>query len=268
MGRVAVVQLVSKANVHDNLCALEPLFKQAKSQEVDLIVLPENFAFMGHVDTDKFKCAEEYGQGVIQQTISELAKRYGIWVVAGTIPIKNATAKRVRASCIVYNHQGNAVACYDKIHLFDVCIDGHEEHKESQTIEPGSQVVVVDTPVGCVGLSVCYDIRFPELYRQMVLKGAEILTVPAAFTEVTGRAHWDTLLRARAIENVCYVLAANQGGMHDNGRHTYGHSMVVNPWGKILGQPLKISGIAVAEIDLQELHQLRRQLPCNDHHVL
>ncbi len=267
MGRVAVVQMVSSANVKENLSQLDAFFVKAWEEGAELLVLPENFAFMGVSEFVKLKIAEEAGLGTIQNTVSQLARHYGIWVIAGTIPIK-ATAERVKASCMVYDALGDTVARYDKIHLFDVRVCDQESHQESLTIEPGDKIVVVNTPVGKVGLSVCYDLRFPELYRKQVLKGAEIFTVPSAFTAVTGLAHWDILLRARAIENLCYVLAPNQGGQHASGRHTFGHSMIVEPWGKVLAEQKKGAGVVVAEIDLQRLQQLRRQFPCNEHHVL
>lgn len=269
MPRVAVVQMVSSAIVNGNLSELDTFFSKARDEAVELLVLPENFAFMGVNEADKLKIAEDAGVGEIQQRVSQLAKHYGIWVIAGTQPIK-ASATRVRASCMVYDSKGATVARYDKIHLFDVRVSEQEAHKESASIEPGDDVVVVDTPVGRVGLSVCYDLRFPELYRQLALKGAELFTVPSAFTAVTGLAHWDVLLRARAIENLCYVLAPNQGGLHASGRHTHGHSMIIEPWGRVLGErgQEQGAGIVVADIDLQRLRQLRRQFPCHEHHIL
>ncbi len=267
MGRVAVVQMASTANVTGNLAELEAFFVKAADAGAKLLVLPENFAFMGGNETDKLTVAEGLGHGVIQDTVRALARRYGLWVIAGTMPIK-VTAERVKACCMVYDSQGTTVARYDKIHLFDVRVSDREAHEESLTIERGDCVVVVDTPVGRVGLTVCYDVRFPELYRHLVLKGAELFAVPSAFTAVTGLAHWDVLLRARAIENLCYVLAANQGGIHASGRHTYGHSMIIEPWGRVLKELQSGAGVVVADIDLQRLQQLRRQFPCNEHHVL
>lgn len=267
MARVALLQMVSSAKVADNLQQVEHYMHQAKENEAELVVLPENFAFMGINDTDKFQVAEHYGQGSIQQKISQLAKKLGLWVVAGTIPLKG-TGSKVRSSCIVYDDNGLSVARYDKIHLFDVRVSEQEAHQESLSIERGNELVVVDTPVGMIGLTVCYDLRFPELYQQLLLKGAQLFTVPSAFTAVTGLAHWDILLRARAIENLCYVLAPNQGGQHENGRHTYGHSMVVEPWGKVIVQKEAGAGLVTADIDLQRLQQLRRHFPCVDHHVL
>lgn len=267
MARVAVVQMVSSANVQDNLSKLDAFFVKAREEGAELLVLPENFAFMGASEADKLNVSEDAGAGKIQQTVSQLARRYGLWVIAGTIPVK-ASANHVKACSLVYDAQGVMVARYDKIHLFDVRVSEQEAHQESLTIERGNQVVVVDTPVGRVGLSVCYDLRFPELYRELVLKGAELFAVPSAFTAVTGLAHWDVLLRARAIENLCYVLAANQGGQHASGRCTHGHSMIVEPWGKVLVEQKQGAGVIVADIDLQRLQQLRRQFPCNEHHVL
>ncbi|CEG57325.1 carbon-nitrogen hydrolase family protein [Legionella fallonii] len=267
MAQVGLVQMVSSTKVTENLLQVEHYMAQAKNEQVELIVLPENFAFMGMNDTDKLQIAETYGDGPIQQKISQLAKKFGIWIVAGTIPLKGMGTK-VRASNIVYDDQGLSVARYDKIHLFDVRVSEHEAHQESSTVERGNELVVVDTPVGKIGLTVCYDLRFPELYQQLMIRGAQIFTVPSAFTSVTGQAHWDVLLRARAIENLCYVLAANQSGQHENERQTYGHSMVVEPWGRVLVQKEVSTGLVTADIDLQRLQQLRQHFPCIDHHVL
>ena len=267
MTGVAVLQMVSSADVKENLHGLDYFFAEARSKGAELLVLPENFAFMGMKETDKQEVAEDYGHGEIQDTISRLATSHGLWVIAGSIPLKT-TSQRVKSSCLVYDNHGAVVARYDKIHLFDVRVSAEEAHQESLGIEPGNAVVVIDTPVGRVGLSICYDVRFPELYRQLVIKGAEIFTVPSAFTAVTGMAHWEILLKARAIENLCYVLAPNQGGMHSNGRHTYGHSMIVEPWGSILNEQQEGAGLIFADIDLQRLRQLRQQFPCNDHHIL
>lgn len=267
MSRVALIQMASTAEVEQNLQQVELLMMQAQEAQAQLVVLPENFAFMGVRETDKIQFAEVDGQGAIQDKISQLAKRLGLWVVAGTIPLKGLGTK-VRASCLVYDDKGMRVVRYDKIHLFDVCLSEHEMYQESATIEAGNQLVVVDTPVGRIGLTVCYDLRFAELYRQLVLKGAQLFTVPSAFTETTGHAHWEVLLRARAIENLCYVLAPNQGGQHANGRHTYGHSMVVEPWGSIAAQASVRPRVVIADIDLSRLEHLRTQFPCVNHHVL
>lgn len=267
MARVALVQMISSTNVADNLQTVERLMIQAREEGAQLVVLPENFSFMGKNETDKFQIAEVFGQGPIQENISMLAKKMGLWIIAGTIALKGE-GTRVRASSLVYDEQGACVARYDKIHLFDVSVSPQETYKESASIERGNELVVVATPIGTIGLSVCYDLRFPELYHQLLNRGAELFTVPSAFTAVTGRAHWDVLLRARAIENLSYVLAPNQGGHHDNGRATFGHSMVVDPWGRVLAQREEGVGVVTADIDLQGLHHLRKTFPVVDHHVL
>lgn len=267
MARVAVAQMNSSHNVKENLHELEPFFVQARKGGAALLVLPENFAFMGMQAGDKLLIAEEHGDGEIQRTVSELAKRNSIWVIAGSIFLYHSKTQ-VKATSLVYNNKGENIACYDKIHLFDATVSDKEFHHESRTISPGSKPIVVDTPVGRIGLSICYDLRFPELYRQLVLEGAELFTVPSAFTAITGAAHWEVLVRARAIENLCYVLAPNQGGVHTNGRYTHGHSMIVDPWGKIISEQSEGSGVIFADIDLQHLQQLRRQFPCNEHHIL
>lgn len=266
MAVAAVLQTVSSSVISMNLANLEKSIQQAADQELSLIALPENFALMGLTEHDKLSKAENYGQGLIQDFVSQLAKRYGVWIIAGTMPIKSKT-DRVRASCLVYDNKGLCAARYDKIHLFDVRVSEQEMHQESATIEPGNSTVVVDTPIGKVGLTVCYDLRFPELYQELRRKGAQIFTVPSAFTAITGKAHWEVLLRARAIENLCYVLAPNQGGEHDNGRITHGHSLIVDPWGAIIAEVID-SNFIKADIDLHKLEKLRENLPCHAHHVL
>jgi predicted amidohydrolase len=267
MPKIAVAQMVSSASVKNNLKEVKEFFISAQEKQVDLLVLPENFAFMGMKEGDKLKQAEKYLAGEIQDEVAKLARQYGLWVIAGTIPLQGLN-NRVRSSCLVFDDKGFCAARYDKIHLFDVRVSEQEAHQESATVERGDEVVVVDTPVGRVGLTVCYDLRFPELHRQLVLRGAEILSVPSAFTAVTGFAHWEVLLRARAIENLCYVLAPNQGGLHENGRQTYGHSMIIEPWGRVLSRCETGIALLTADIDLQELRQLRLRFPSNEHHVL
>ncbi|MBA2653098.1 MAG: carbon-nitrogen hydrolase family protein [Tatlockia sp.] len=265
MPKIAAAQMISSASIKENLKQVEEFFIEAKEQQVELLVLPENFAFMGIKDTDILQTAETYHDGEIQNKISHFAKLYGLWVIAGTLPLKGLD--RVRASCLVFDNKGLCVARYDKIHLFDVQVSD-KKHAESANVERGDELVVVDTPVGRVGLSVCYDLRFPELYQQLVQRGAEILTVPSAFTAVTGLAHWEVLLRARAIENLCYVVAPNQGGLHENKRQTYGHSMIIEPWGKVLRCREQGVGLISADIDLLRIMHLRAEFPCNEHHVL
>lgn len=265
--KAGIIQFISSMDIHDNLQRIKPYIVKAKGLGAVLVTLPENFALMAHSEYPLTQIAETFGAGLIQETLSRLAREYEIWIVAGTLPLK-AEKKRVRAACLVFNEQGLCVARYDKIHLFDVCIAEQETYQESNKIEPGRDIVLVDTPIGCLGLSVCYDLRFAELYRQLVIEGAQIFSIPSAFTQTTGQAHWEVLLKARAIENLCYVLAPNQGGQHENGRKTYGHSMVVEPWGGILACQPHGEGVSVVEIDLVRQKELRRRFPCNDHHVL
>lgn len=267
MATAAVLQLISSKNVFDNLMRVENFLKEACEQEIKVVVLPENFALMGACENDKIALAALFEQGLIQSHLSTCARRYDLWIIAGTIPIKTA-GNRVRSACLVYDNKGGCVARYDKIHLFDVLINKDESYQESSNIEPGCDITVVDTPIGRVGLSICYDVRFPELYRRLVEKGAELLSIPSAFTETTGKAHWEILIRARAIENLCYVLAPNQGGKHDNGRTTHGKSMIVGPWGEILSQATEGIGMISAEIDLPQLRRIRQQFPTINHHVL
>ncbi|MFA6303889.1 MAG: carbon-nitrogen hydrolase family protein [Legionella sp.] len=267
MAKCALIQLVSSTNIVENLQIIEDLLYKAKDEQAKLVVLPENFAFMGRVETDKLSIAEHDGQGPIQEKISQLAKDLGLWIVAGTLPIKTQGTK-VRASCMVYDDKGSRVARYDKIHLFDVIVSEEEAHKESATIEHGTKLQVFDSPIGRIGLSICYDLRFSELYYKLLDKGAQIFTVPSAFTAVTGLAHWEVLLRARAIENLSYVLAPNQGGHHENGRRTFGHSMIIDPWGKVLAEKDSGAGIITTEIDLGFLQQLRHRFPSVKHHKL
>ena len=267
MRRVAVAQMVSSADLEANLAALKPLFIEASQEKADLLVLPENFAFMGAHERDKLSLAEDAGEGLIQNTLSALSAEYKLWVVAGTVPLK-APDGRVWASSLVFDSKGVLVARYDKIHLFDVVVSDTETHTESETLVPGSQPVVVDTPIGRIGLSVCYDVRFPELYRQLLDKGAELFTMVAAFTATTGAAHWHVLLKARAIENMCYMLASNQGGVHASARETYGHSVIISPWGEIIAEIDSGTGIICADIDLDQLHARRAAFPCLKHRVL
>ncbi len=267
MSSVALIQLTSSSDVKQNLACIADQIRAAAQAGAQLAVLPENCVMMRKANDALFDIAEEKGNGPIQSELSALAAYYGIWLIAGTIPTKGK-GERVRSSSLVFDDKGKLVGAYDKIHLFDVLVPEGESHQESLHIEPGSAVVTVDTPIGCVGLSVCYDLRFPELYRQLVLKGAEIFTVPAAFTAITGDAHWEVLLRARAIENLCYVLAPNQSGHHDNGRITHGHSMIIDPWGKKIATLPQEVGILTAEIELSYLRTLRKDFPCNEHHIM
>jgi predicted amidohydrolase len=228
--------------------------------------LPENFAIMGKDEGEKVAARESDEGGPIQDFLSQQSRKHGVWLVGGTIPLAAADPNRIRAACLLYDDAGRRVARYDKVHLFDVAlVDGDERYTESETIEPGERTVVVDTPFGKLGLAVCYDLRFPELFRTLLDQGMEIVALPSAFTAITGKAHWESLVRARAIENLCYVLAAGQGGYHVNGRATYGHSMIVDPWGQISDELATGSGLVCASMDLQRLNNIRRTFPCLDH---
>ncbi|MCB1786921.1 MAG: carbon-nitrogen hydrolase family protein [Chromatiaceae bacterium] len=267
--KVAAIQLASGSNVSANLLETGRLAEAAVRQGAELIVLPENFAFMGRSCGDANALREAPGDGPLQAFLSQLAHRLGIWIVGGTIPLEAEHAAKWRAACTVYDSHGRQVARYDKQHLFDVnLIESDEQFVESENIEPGDQVVVLDSPVGRLGISVCYDLRFPELYRAMVDRNVEVIALPAAFTAITGRAHWETLVRARAIENLSYVIAAAQGGFHVASRETYGHSMIVDPWGTKLALRERGNGCVVAEIDPEFQHTTRRNFPCLDHRRL
>lgn len=266
MNRVAAIQMASSPNVGANLTEAARLISRAVDAGAELVVLPENFAHMGMKEPDKLAVQEAYGGGQIQNFLATQADKHRVWIVGGTIPIKSDDANRVRAACLLYNERGKVVARYDKIHLFDVKIhESGETYIESQTTEPGGEIVVVDTPFGRLGLSVCYDLRFPELFRRMVNEKVEIIVIPSAFTATTGRAHWEILTRARAIENLSYVIAAAQGGYHINGRETHGDSMIIDPWGKILDRLPRGSGFVVANINLDFLRQVRRNFPTLEH---
>jgi predicted amidohydrolase len=253
--RVAAVQMVSTPRVTENLRVAGGLIAEAVLQGADLVALPEYFPIMGRGDKDKIKVREADGAGPIQDFLSETARHHGIWLVGGSLPLVAASADKVLNSCLVYDPQGMRVARYDKIHLFGFA-QGAERYDESATIEAGSALVAFDTPLARVGLSICYDVRFPELYRALGI--ADLLVIPAAFTETTGRAHWEILLRARAIENQCYVLAVAQGGHHENGRETHGNSMLIDPWGEIVDRKAKGPGIVIGEVDHARIAEVRR----------
>jgi nitrilase len=266
MALIAALQMASGPQVQANLMEAGRLIKEAAERGASLVVLPETFAMMGAHETDRVKIAETFGEGPIQTFISQQAKKYGVWIVAGTIPIRSADPSRAYATSILYDAKGNIAARYDKMHLFDVMLSENQEvYTESDTTIAGHTPVVIDTPFGKLGMSVCYDLRFPELYRRLSEQGAQILLVPSAFTEVTGRAHWEPLLRARAIENLCYVVAAAQGGYHVSGRTTYGHSMIVDHWGRVRDVLEKGTGVVMADIDLEAQEQTRKTFPVLSH---
>jgi deaminated glutathione amidase len=264
--KVAAVQMTSGPDVAANLEQAGALLEQAARRGARLAALPENFSFMGLKDADKRTAAEADGAGAAQDFLAAVARRLKLWIVAGTIPLRHGGDGRVAAASLVYSADGERVARYDKIHLFDVDIPGRaESYRESANVAPGTGATVLDTPVGRLGLSVCYDVRFPELYRHLSAAGAQLLTVPSAFTSPTGRAHWETLLRARAIENLCYVVAPAQSGFHPNGRETYGDSMIVDFWGSVLQRLPRGSGCAVADIDLARQAAVRENFPALAH---
>jgi deaminated glutathione amidase len=258
--------MASGPNVKANLAEAEKLIKIAVQQDAELVILPENFAIMGTNETDKVKIAEDIGSGLLQDYLKTQAINNNVWLVGGTIPIRSPEAGKVYAACLLYNSQGELVARYDKVHLFDVTIEANNEnYTESQTITPGNEILVVDTPFGRLGLAVCYDLRFPELFRAMVEQGMEICALPSAFTSLTGKVHWESLLRARAIENLCFIIAADQGGYHVGGRETHGDSMVVDPWGQVLNRLPHGIGVVVADINTTKLEHTRKVFPALDH---
>jgi predicted amidohydrolase len=269
MGKVAAIQMTSGHVVEDNLAAAALLLREAKDLGADIACLPENFAFIGLKDADKLKVAEADGEGPIQDFLRDTARRLGLWILGGTTVIKGDSAARVANASLLIDADGKRVARYDKIHLFDVAIPGREEkYLESTHVMPGREAVIADTPVGKLGLSVCYDMRFPELYRDLVARGAEWLAMPAAFTVPTGRAHWETLLRARAIENLCYVVAPAQSGTHTSGRETYGDTLIADYWGQVLSRLAKGSGVITADIDLAKQAETRARFPALDNRRL
>lgn len=267
---IAAIQMASAPNVPANLTEAARLIRSSAECGLKLCVLPENFALMGMTEQDKVAIKETPGYGPIQEFLAQQAERYGMWLVGGTIPLAADDPNKIRAACLVFNDKGEQVARYDKIHLFDVTLSEQEEdhYRESETIEAGDQVVVVDTPCGKLGLAVCYDLRFPELFRAMAEQGVELIAVPAAFTALTGRLHWEVLVRARAIENMCYIVAANQGGFHVNGRETYGDSMIVDPGGVILARHPRNAGVICTSIDMEHLRSVRQNLPALEHRKL
>lgn len=262
---VAALQMVSTPDRERNLAEAGRLIADAAASGARLVLLPEYFYFMGHQDTDKLALAEAYRDGPIQRFLAERAKAHGIWVIGGTLPLKAPEPSRVLNTTLVFDPQGREAARYDKIHLFNF-EKGDESFDEARTIRPGDAVRTFDAPFGRVGLSVCYDLRFPELYRRM--GDCAMIVVPSAFTYTTGRAHWETLLRARAVENQCYVLAAAQGGKHENGRRTWGRSMLVDPWGEIVAVRDEGAGVVAGEIDPARIADVRQSLPAWRHRVL
>ncbi len=265
---VAAIQMNSGMNVSDNLQQASVLLEQAAKQGAALAVLPEMFPLIGQgpgLKAARIRIQEQEGNGPIQDFISALAKRLKIWIIAGTIPIASEDPTRSYAACLVFNEDGKQVARYDKLHLFDAALDTGEVYRESDSTFPGNKIVLVHTPVGKIGLGVCYDLRFPELFRQLQHMGAEIFAVPAAFTVTTGKLHWETLTRAIAIHNFCYVIGAGQHGLHGMGRETYGNSIIISPNGEVLSQLENGIGVLTAQIDLNWLAAKRKEIPAFSH---
>jgi predicted amidohydrolase len=263
--KIAAIQMASGPYVAANLSEAERLIEVAANQGAKLVALPEYFALMGFKETDKVAAREEEGKGPIQQFLKSMAKKHKIWLIGGSVPLVSNFPNKVRNSCLVYDDQGEQVARYDKIHLFGLNL-GNEQYHEENTIESGDVIKVVDTPFGKIGLSICYDLRFPELYRAM--KDVNIIVVPSAFTDTTGKAHWETLVRARAIENLSYVMAPAQGGYHLSGRETHGNSMIVDPWGVVLDRLPRGSGVVIAAMNPKYQASLRASLPALKHRII
>lgn len=262
--KIAALQMVSTADLARNLDVADGLIDEAARSGARLVALPEYFCLLGHHDGDKLAIAEHDGDGPIQQRLSAAARRAGVWVVGGTLPMRAGDRGRVRNSCCVYGPDGRRAARYDKIHLF-AFDNGREHYDEGRVLEAGDTPVAFDADGWRIGLSVCYDLRFPELYRALARPPCDLLCVPSAFTHTTGSAHWELLLRARAVENQCYVIAPAQGGVHDNGRRTFGHSLVVDPWGEVLACRDEGAGVVLAEIERERIDAVRRQLPALAH---
>ena len=267
--KVAALQMTSAADVAVNLELAARLLAEASAAGARVAVLPENFSFMGVHDADKRAIAEADGEGPVQRFLSRQARELSIWIIGGTTPMAQQAGERVAAACLVYDADGRRAARYDKMHLFDVDIPGKtESYRESKNTAPGTRPVLVPTPAGMLGLSVCYDMRFPELYRQLSAAGAQWFTMPSAFTVPTGRAHWETLLRARAIENLSYVVAPAQWGRHASGRETYGDSLIVDYWGTVLARRASGVGVVIAELDLAAQADARRHFPALTHRLM
>ncbi|MCD5330244.1 carbon-nitrogen hydrolase family protein [Chromobacterium piscinae] len=261
----AAVQMVSGCGLEANLARADQLLAEAAARGASLAVLPEYFCLMGAKETDKVAVREAFGNGPIQQALSEMARRHGLWLLGGTVPLLCEEEGKVLNSSLLYNPQGEAAARYDKIHLFGFTGQG-ESYCESNTIRPGATPIKAETPLADIAFGICYDLRFPELFR--MLAPFDLLILPAAFTATTGEAHWEPLLRARAIENQCYLIASAQGGTHENGRRTHGHSMIIDPWGRILAELPDGEGVVTAEIDPELIHSVRGRLPALAHRAI
>lgn len=266
LSKIASIQMCSSSLVDENLKSAEQLILEASTNNAKLIILPEMFAIMGDNSNTKLSVKEVFGNGKIQSFLSNQAKKNKVWIIGGTIPIECSNENKIRASSLVFDDSGNCVARYDKIHLFDVVLSAKEIYRESDTTEPGNNLVIIDTPFGKVGLAVCYDLRFPELFRYLFNKGAEIIILPTAFTVKTGKAHWEVLARSRAIENFCYFIGSCQGGTHSSGRTTYGNSIIIDPWGNIISKKESMEpGVIYATLDLNKVSESRKSIPIEEH---
>jgi deaminated glutathione amidase len=267
--KVAAVQMTSGTDVARNLASARELLERAAAQGARVAALPENFALMGRGAADRRAVAEAPGDGPIQAFLSDSARRLGLWIIGGTIPLKVPDEPRPAAACLVFDDAGECSGRYDKMHLFDVDVPGgSESHRESSNIAPGHRPVLLDTPAGQLGLAVCYDVRFPELFRHLSAQGATWFVLPSAFTVPTGQAHWEMLLRARAIENLAYLVAPAQWGRHDNGRATYGDSLIVDYWGRVLGRLPQGAGVVIASFDAAGQSAARSSFPALAHRVM
>ena len=259
--RLAAIQMVSAPEVAPNLEAAGRLIAAAAARGAQLVALPEYFCILGRHEMDKVKVREKDGAGPIQDFLAEAALKNGVWLVGGTLPLESNDVARVRSACLVFDDRGKRVARYDKMHLFAFS-RGAENYDETRAMQPGDTPLVVESPYGRLGLSVCYDVRFPELYRSKT--PVDVWFVPSAFTATTGAAHWEILLRARAIENLCYVVAPAQGGAHQNGRRTHGHTMIVGPWGEVMAQEAEGEAVVIADTDPTRIAEVRASLPALD----
>lgn len=266
MAVIAVVQFATKKDLAENLQEAEQFIQQAVNKKAQCVIFPEEFITLGMTHNAKLLLAEPYLSGPLQAKMAEWAKRYNIWIVGGTLPIQSDDAKKYYSSCIIWDNQGHTVGRYDKIHLFDVEVNDKESFSESSYVQAGEKITLITTPFGKMGIAICYDIRFPELFRHFALQGADMIVLPSAFTQPTGKVHWEILLRARAIENLCYVIAPDQVGMRLSGHGTYGHSMVVDPWGEIIAQAEEKPALLVVELDLDNMHQIRQRFPALSHY--
>lgn len=264
--RIAALQTVATPSVERNLDTARRLIAEAASEGAELVALPEYFCLMGHSERDKLGVAETPGDGPIQSMLAEVARQHRVWVVGGTLPLRSSSPDRVFNACCVFSPAGQMIARYDKMHLFRYD-NGRESYDEGRVLQAGRTPVACDLGGLRLGLSICYDLRFPELYRGLMNPPCDLIAVPAAFTHITGRAHWEVLLRARAIENQCYVIAPAQGGLHENGRRTFGHSLIVDPWGEVLSLLEVGEGVVMAELDLERIAEVRAQLPALTHRL-